>query len=337
MPWPRHWECWAAGWECQWCCRLLSSQLWASSGTGISLSFRLISVADADVWDHSALHTLVCMDQTGPEVQGHEHEYAFKENPAPVVWSVRYQGNQVVVGEADPLRRRRPRIRGHGSHSGTSNCPSSLLSSAQAVGERAADRRHHQHELQDRRRWQVLRLAHHGQGAGTERLAYGASVEHQADLAAGRLGIAPEAPGLHRTEGYLVTRFITAKRMPRTSSGNPTTSSAWFVSDDLSTAGVPSWIASSTSSPGGNAHLRRRGKGMQVPLDFADWIDSRCGKWKIHSKRAPYTPTPCHDDLQTEWARRGRARGDGRDPTTGLGVRGMGDVFFDLGQFLSPP
>ena len=56
----------------------------------------------------------------------------------------------------------------------------------------------------------VLRIT----GAGTERLGIRRDVEHQANLAAGRLGIAPEVLYYIEPEGYLVTRFITAKRMP---------------------------------------------------------------------------------------------------------------------------
>ena len=56
----------------------------------------------------------------------------------------------------------------------------------------------------------VLRIT----GEGTERLGIRRDVEHQANLVAGRLGIAPEVLYYIEPEGYLVTRFIQARRLP---------------------------------------------------------------------------------------------------------------------------
>ena len=56
----------------------------------------------------------------------------------------------------------------------------------------------------------VLRIT----GAGTDKLGIRRDVEYQANLAAGRLGIAPEVKYYIEPEGYLVTRFIQARRLP---------------------------------------------------------------------------------------------------------------------------
>jgi hypothetical protein len=53
----------------------------------------------------------------------------------------------------------------------------------------------------------VLRIA----GADTELLGINREVEYAANLAAGKLGIAPEVFYFIRPEGYLVTRFIAGR------------------------------------------------------------------------------------------------------------------------------
>jgi len=55
----------------------------------------------------------------------------------------------------------------------------------------------------------VLRIT----GANTEQLGIRRDVEYQANLAAGRLGIAPEVLYYIEPEGYLVTRFVPGKKI----------------------------------------------------------------------------------------------------------------------------
>src|SRR5687768_15870915 len=55
----------------------------------------------------------------------------------------------------------------------------------------------------------VLRLA----GEGTEQLGIKRDVEYAANYAAGQLGIAPEVVYFIEPEGYIVTRFVTGKRI----------------------------------------------------------------------------------------------------------------------------
>src|SRR3972149_6609683 len=56
----------------------------------------------------------------------------------------------------------------------------------------------------------VLRIT----GADTDKLGIKRDVEHQANLEAGRLGVAPEVDYFIEPEGYLVTRFINGKIIP---------------------------------------------------------------------------------------------------------------------------
>src|SRR5512140_3790649 len=56
----------------------------------------------------------------------------------------------------------------------------------------------------------VLRIT----GADTDKLGIQRDVEYCANLAAGRLGIAPEVLYYIEPEDYLVTQFINARRMP---------------------------------------------------------------------------------------------------------------------------
>src|SRR5512141_990456 len=56
----------------------------------------------------------------------------------------------------------------------------------------------------------VLRIT----GADTDKLGIQRDVEYCANLAAGQLGIAPEVLYYIEPEGYLVTRFIKAQRLP---------------------------------------------------------------------------------------------------------------------------
>jgi thiamine kinase-like enzyme len=55
----------------------------------------------------------------------------------------------------------------------------------------------------------VIRLA----GEGTEQLGIKRDVEYAANYAAGQLGIAPEVVYFIEPEGYIVTRFVTGKRI----------------------------------------------------------------------------------------------------------------------------
>src|SRR4030067_2449807 len=56
----------------------------------------------------------------------------------------------------------------------------------------------------------VLRIT----GAGTEKLGIRRDVEHQANLEAGKLGVAPEVVYFIEPEGYLLTRSVKERHIP---------------------------------------------------------------------------------------------------------------------------
>ena len=56
----------------------------------------------------------------------------------------------------------------------------------------------------------VLRIS----GADTDKLGIRRDVEHQANLEAGKLGVAPEVVYFIEPEGYLLTRFVKGKHIP---------------------------------------------------------------------------------------------------------------------------
>ena len=92
----------------------------------------------------------------------------------------------------------------------------------------------------------VLRIC----GQDTDKLGIRRDVEYCANLAAGQLGIAPEVLYCIEPEGYLVTRFIKARRLPPESLRGRRTWCAWPENCDCSTAGGRSWPANSMSSGG---------------------------------------------------------------------------------------
>ena len=63
----------------------------------------------------------------------------------------------------------------------------------------------------------VLRIT----GADTDLLGISRDVEYAANLAAGRLGVAPEVMYFIEPEGYLVTRFVNGKKIPPTEITRP--------------------------------------------------------------------------------------------------------------------
>ena len=74
-------------------------------------------------------------------------------------------------------------------------------------------------------------------------------------------------------------------------------------------------------------------KGCKFPFDF-DWIIQEMRKVEDTLKRAPYTPTPCHDDLlNLNWLEEDVPGEMGEIRLLDWEYAGMGDVFFDLANF----
>jgi len=170
----------------------------------------------------------------------------------------------------------------------------------------------------------VLRIA----GADTELLGINREYEFAANLAAGRLGIAPEVFHFIRPEGYLVTRFIPGRPIPPEEMCRP--ESIRQVMDVLRKIhGMP-------NIPGTFDVFRiineYSGIARQYQVDFPrdfDWLVGRVQAAEQALQIQPQTFRPCHNDLLNanflivedhlyvlDWE-----------------YAGMGDIFFDLANF----
>jgi thiamine kinase-like enzyme len=171
-------------------------------------------------------------------------------------------------------------------------------------------------------------------GAGTDKLGIRRDVEYEANLAAGRLGIAPEVLFYIQPEGYLVTRFIHARRIP------------------------PNVIrqADYLDRVAGKLRLfHRRGpelktefivfrrvemlaavakeKGCRFPPDF-DWIMQQKDAVEGAVLKNPHTPTPCHNDLlNLNWLEEDVPGELGEVRLLDWEYAGMGDPIYDLANF----
>jgi thiamine kinase-like enzyme len=171
----------------------------------------------------------------------------------------------------------------------------------------------------------VLRIT----GEGTDQLGIRREIEYQANLEAGKLGIAPEVVYFIEPEGYLVTRFIDGVMIPPEEMVKETnirrvmekirkfhTQCPPLQSEFNVFRVVEDLTAVSTSN-----HCK-------FPADF-DWIRSKMRQAEEALLRDPYRPVPCHNDLlNLNFLDEG-----GEVKILDWEYAGMGDVFFDLGNF----
>jgi thiamine kinase-like enzyme len=176
----------------------------------------------------------------------------------------------------------------------------------------------------------VLRIT----GADTELLGIKRDVEHQANLAAGRLGIAPEVVFFIEPEGYLVTRYINGKViLPEE-----------IVKPDNIIRVVRKVRLFHRNGPqlAGEFNVFRRVEMLtevskrnncKFPFDF-DWIMQKACQVEEALLKDPYIPTPCHDDLlNLNWLDEDVPGGIGEIRLLDWEYAGMGDIFFDLANF----
>jgi len=176
----------------------------------------------------------------------------------------------------------------------------------------------------------VIRLA----GEGTDQLGIKRDVEFAANKAAGELGIAPEVVYFIEPEGYIVTRFVTGKRiMPED-----------IVKPDYLMRIAQKLRLFHRNAPKlkGNFNVFRRvemltktakGKGAHFPEDW-DFIMKKMREAEKALLKDPYIPTPCHNDLlNLNWLDEEVAGDIGEIRLLDWEYAGMGDIFFDLGNF----
>lgn len=176
----------------------------------------------------------------------------------------------------------------------------------------------------------VIRLA----GEGTDQLGIKRDVEHAANKAAGELGIAPEIVYFIEPEGYIVTRFVNGKRiMPED-----------IVKPEYLVRIAEKLRLFHRNAPKlkGTFNVFRRvemlaktakSKGANFPHDW-DFIMKKMREAEKALLKDPYVPTPCHNDLlNLNWLDEEVAGDIGEIRLLDWEYAGMGDIFFDLGNF----
>jgi thiamine kinase-like enzyme len=176
----------------------------------------------------------------------------------------------------------------------------------------------------------VIRLA----GEGTEQLGIKRDVEYAANYAAGQLGIAPEVVYFIEPEGYIVTRFVTGKRiMPED-----------IVKPDYLARVAKKLRLFHRNGPKlkGEFNVFRRvemltkvskSNNAKFPHDW-DFIMKKMREAEKALLKDPYIPTPTHNDLlNLNWLDEEVAGDIGEIRLLDWEYAGMGDIFFDLGNF----
>jgi thiamine kinase-like enzyme len=170
----------------------------------------------------------------------------------------------------------------------------------------------------------VIRLA----GNDTHLLGISREVEHAATVAAAGVGVGPEVTAFIRPEGYLLTRFITGSPVSDEAVHRPET--LHRVADSLRR------IHDGPAIPGIFVPLRiveayralALARGVRIPAEYelAAAIGRRI---ELACLEAPLEPRPCHNDLLNA-----NFIDDGaRIRIVDWEYAGMGDPFFDLGNF----
>ncbi len=171
----------------------------------------------------------------------------------------------------------------------------------------------------------VLRIT----GADTELLGIRRDVEYAANLAAGKLGVAPEVEYFIEPEGYLVTRFVDGKKILPEEMIKPENIRRVATKIRTFHQNAPALDAEF------NVFRRvemltatSRHYNCKFPADF-DWIQAKMRQVEAALMQDPYQPTPCHDDLLNLnfLDEHGELR------ILDWEYAGMGDIFFDLANF----
>ena len=171
-------------------------------------------------------------------------------------------------------------------------------------------------------------------GANTEKLGIRRDVEHQANKAAGLLGVAPEVDYFIEPEGYLVTRYVSGKHIPPDEIIKPA---------NIRRVARKLRLFHTQAPPlDGEFNVFRRVEWLigvsqrnncKFPFDF-DWIMSKMHECEQALLKDPYIPTPCHDDLlNLNWLDEEVPGEIGEIRLLDWEYAGMGDIFFDLANF----
>jgi thiamine kinase-like enzyme len=172
-------------------------------------------------------------------------------------------------------------------------------------------------------RW-VIRLA----GNDTHLLGISREVEHAATVAAAGVGVGPEVTAFIRPEGFLVTRFIVGSPVSDEAVHRPETLRR--VADSLRR------IHDGPAIPGLFVPFRiveayralADARGVPIPVEY-DLAQSVARRIELAFLTSPVELRPCHNDLLNA-----NFIDDGtRIRIVDWEYAGMGDPFFDLGNF----
>jgi thiamine kinase-like enzyme len=172
-------------------------------------------------------------------------------------------------------------------------------------------------------RW-VIRLA----GNDTHLLGISREVEHAATVAAAGVGVGPEVTAFIRPEGYLVTRFIVGLPVSLESVHRPETlvrvaESIRRIHDGPPIPGlfVPFRIVEAY-------HALAAARGVKIPPEY-ELAHAAARRIELALLANPVALKPCHNDLLNA-----NFIDDGtRIRIVDWEYAGMGDPFFDLGNF----
>jgi thiamine kinase-like enzyme len=169
----------------------------------------------------------------------------------------------------------------------------------------------------------ALRIA----GADTDMLGINREYEHAANLAAGKLGIAPEVIYVIQPEGYLVTRFIAARPFPPEEITQPENICRVmeFVLKIHSMPEIPGTFSVFRTIENYADTARRYG--VEFPENF-DWLIERMNEAETALMTDPKPLRPCHNDLLNA-----NFLIDDQIYILDWEYAGMGDVYFDLANF----
>jgi thiamine kinase-like enzyme len=176
----------------------------------------------------------------------------------------------------------------------------------------------------------VLRIG----GENTELLGINREHERAANQAAALIGIAPEVVYFIEPEGYLVTRFVRGRPLPREEMCQP--ANIRRVADTLkrihALPPIPGTFSPFRTVENYTAIARRYN--VTFPDNF-DWLMARLYEIEAAFLRDPFAPRPCHNDLLNEnFLVEDPLQGnDGNIRILDWEYAGMGDPAFDLANF----
>ncbi len=170
----------------------------------------------------------------------------------------------------------------------------------------------------------ALRIA----GTGTDKLGINREHEYAANLAAGKLGIAPEVIHVIRPEGYLVTRFVFARPFPLEEITHPENIRRVMeiVRKIHSMPEIPGFF-SAFRTVESYAEIARH-YSVEFPDNFESLME-RAHEAEAAIMTTPESLRPCHNDLLNA----NFLINDEQIYVLDWEYAGMGDIFFDLANF----